>query len=90
MGTSQVLNLLSHSGNSKKSSFLKQSALHQEVVLELPGGLAVKDSALSLLWLGLQLWCRFDASGMAKKGAAGWGGGLVPHLYSLATLLSNP
>ena len=28
--------------------------------LEFPGGLVVKNPALSLLWLRLLLWCRFD------------------------------
>ena len=28
--------------------------------LELPGGLVVKDLALSLLWLWSLLWCRLD------------------------------
>ena len=32
----------------------------EEIVLEFPGGLEVKDLALSLLWLRLLLWHRFD------------------------------
>ena len=43
--------------------------------MEFPGGLAVKDLALSLLWLRLLLWYRFDpwpgipphTSGSVKK-----------------------
>ena len=28
--------------------------------MEFPSGLVIKDPGWSLLWHGLQLWCRFD------------------------------
>ena len=34
--------------------------LKTRLAKEFPGGLAVKDLALTLLWLRLLLWCRFD------------------------------
>ena len=36
--------------------------------MEFPGGLVVKDSALSLLWLGFDLWPRnFTCHGYGQK-----------------------
>ena len=51
------------------------SDTHKKYVVAYPGGLAVRDSALSLLWLGLLLWLGFDlwprkflhATGTAQK-----------------------
>lgn len=55
------------------AAFLSQNTLFEKC-WEFPGGQAVKDSALSLLWLRPLLWFAFDhwpwelhAMGMAQK-----------------------